>query len=241
MSGILVKKSEILHWKSRNERLIPKLEEMLRVSDLRQGNTPYVLTSLYKDSAIIGYLEEDFLEYHLFLKKSISSFEMLIDLYTVDNKSIKHGYLSHAFYLPLVCAILTEDESLLESFCIKYSEVLNLGYEPFYTEFTRSIHALAVGDLDLASIASRSARQKNVKSFDGLIELVCCVSENNQAQMVSAWNSAVAEFTNFSNNEAQGTPESALFLEGLAVLRLNALRNKAHLEPARSDYCAEIR
>ena len=240
MTELKVSKSDILHWKSRNERLIPKLEEMIEASDFRLGHTPYVLTSLYRDSSIIAFLEADFTKYSIFLKKSISAFEMLIDMYAADTNSIKDGYLSHAFYLPLICAILTENESLLKSFCRKYSVVLELGYEPSYTEFTRSIYALAVGDLDRASKESKCARQRHVESFNGLIELVSCVSENNQSQMQSAWNLAVTEFRKYSHNHVQGMPESALFTEGLAILRLNALRNKAHFEPARSEYCAGI-
>lgn len=230
-----MKKSDPQHWESKNDRLIPKLEDMLQKGDLKKGNTPYVLTGLYHDQAIIEFIKGNQDGYYQNLKKAVDTFECLIDAFRKNSEEIRGGFLSHVFYLPLTCAVLLNDDKKLVSFCEKYSVVLQLDREQFFTDFVNAFYSLATGDSAAALNYGRKAKGEAVDGCHDLVNLLICVAENNQCALDAVWDAALLEFDQYIQSESQSMPEAALFMDGLALLKLNKIRNEVTFNPTNND------
>lgn len=227
--------SDIQHWKSKNDRLMPRLESMLKNGDIRRGNTPYVLARLYRDQAIIDYLNEDLSGFYENLGKVVDVYELLIKEFLAHRESIDEGYFSHAFYAPLVCAALSGDRSRLSSFCEIYSVVLGLYREPFFTDFLSSLYYLCKGDTGKSLSYGLVARSDSVDGCKALTDLLVFIAGQNKNGIDAVWGAALQEYDRYIQSDCQGMPDAALFMDGLALLKLNMMVNGELFQPVRSD------
>ena len=240
MQSTHVTKSELQHWIAKNHRLIPKLEEMRSSEIFKEGHTLYALILLYRDQAIINWLTGLTYESRQELAKASETYNLLLDLFCVKNQKIRSGFLSHAFYLPITCTILGAEEAKRNEICKKSILLLSNIEDVYFTNFYMALAYLSISDTNNAASCAKSALLADTVWNRGLLELIICISVNDQNRISSAWSMALTDFHQESVSENESMPESALFLDGLALLKLNKLINGAIFTPRRDDEKAPL-
>ncbi|WP_187805599.1 hypothetical protein [Aquipseudomonas alcaligenes] len=99
---------------------------------------------------------------------------------------------------------------------------------------------LSISDTKNAGLCAKLALLADKVWNRGLLELIICISVNDQNGISFAWAMALADFHQESIAENESMPESALFLDGLALLKLNKLINGAIFTPKCDDEKAPL-
>jgi hypothetical protein len=169
------------------------------------------------------------------LAKAGESYSQLLDLYSENEVKIRLGFLSHAFYLPLICAILGQEEIKCKEICTKAITLLSDTEDVYFTNFYLALAHLSIKDTSNAISHAKSALLAETVWAKGLLDLIICISENNQSGIPSAWKVAFEDFHQEAETENKSMPESTLFFDGLALLKLNELINGAIFIPEIKD------
>lgn len=231
MQEVKIKESSLQHWISKCDRLIPKLEAMRADRNFKEGNTLHVLVRLYRDQGVINALSGHLSASKQAFLNAVDAYIELLDLFEGSEIQVRPGFVSHVFYLPLVCSVLAGDEARLKELFEKATTRLEEVEDPYFTNLYLSLAFLAVGNRKKAiSHAKASLRAEKVWS-EGMLKLIICIAMNDQEGFRAAWDRAIGDFLADVESELDDLPESALFLDGLALCKLNLLLNGVKFAP----------
>ena len=230
-----VTEADIERWERVIEKGMPVILRDLEQGKTQRGRRYYQLFMEYRSLGLTRYCRDDIGGCREALRAAAAAYLDLLRRSETES-DIKPGLVSPTDYQPMLLAIVAGDIELARQLAVAYGAgAVGQNRNEFFLHLGSAIKNAILGRPEKAMEHAKAAIEIGFAGSDRLAQLVASLYEKDYSDFEDRVIDALEEYDRYLRSYAVGTPEAAVFLDGLGLIALRSKIGETSFAPGRSD------